>query len=210
MGERVASSLTSAAAVEGYLGVAFDESQVEQATALLPAADAAIQRYTDRAWLSPAIAGEVYTADGPILLLRQRPIVSVERVQAGWYMAPLVLLTAGSQYAIRDAGRGMLLLSPWWASRPNDRSYATIVCDYTPLATVPADVALAATMLVAAWLQPALTGDGNDTAPGAVMRTRVGDVEEQYGVSAAPTAAGSLPPGVVALLAPYRSALSFA
>lgn len=203
-------SLTTAAAVESYLGIAFDSDQLAAATLLLPAADAAIARYTERAWGSAPITGETYTADGPLLLLRQRPIVSVERVAAGWYMASLVTLTAGSQYAIRDAGRGLLLLSPWWASRPNDRPYATIVCDYTPLATVPADVALAATMLVAAWLQPALAGDGNDVAPGAVVRTKSGDVEEQYSVSAAPTAAGSLPPGVVALLAPYKNALAFA
>lgn len=203
-------NLTDTGSVERFLGITLTDAQATQATLLLPAADAAIARYTERAWLSAPIVGEVYTPDGPILALRQRPIVSVEQVAAGWYLAPPVALTAGSQYSIRDAGRGLLLLTPWWASRPNDRPYATVAVSYTPASTVPEDVALAATMLVANWLQPALAGDGNDTAPGAVAEEQIADVRVRYATATSVAPAGTLPPAVVALLAPYRAALAFA
>jgi len=85
--------------------------------------------------------------------------------------------------------------------------------DYTPASTVPADVALAATMLVAAWLQPSLEAAGSGAAPGPIVRTQVGDVSVQY-ASSAPAAAtagtSGWPPAVTALLAPYRAALGVA
>lgn len=206
-------SLTTVETVAAFLGLTFTPAQAEQAAALLPAADAAIAAYTDRAWLSPPLAGEAYTAEGPLLVLRQRPVASVEGVAAAWGNAPPRSLAVGTQYTVRDLGRGLVLLSPWWTGRPNDRAYATLQVDYTPASTVPADVALAATLLVAAWLQPSLEAAGSGAAPGPVVRTQVGDVSVQYASSApaaATAGAGGWPPAVTALLAPYRAALGVA
>jgi hypothetical protein len=194
------SSLTSVGAVANYLGVTFTVAQTAEATALLPAADAAIQTYCDRRWLSGAITNEVYLPEGPLLVLRQRPVASIEAITAAWYFAATpVTLTAGTDYLVRDLTRGLVLLTPWRTGRPTDRPYETLAVSYTPVATVPEDVALAATMLVAAWL-----GASTDGTTADIKRYSVG------GELSVERFDQRWPADALSLLAPYRSTLVFA
>lgn len=193
-------NLTSAGAVANYLGASFTVAQTAEATALLPAADAAIQAYCDRRWLSGAITNEVYIPEGPLLVLRQRPVASIDAMTASWYFAATpVTLTAGTDYQARDLARGLVLLTPWRSGRVTDRPYETVVVSYTPVSTVPDDVALAATMLVAAWL-----GTSTDGTTADIKRYSVGNelTVERFDQH--------WPADALSLLAPYRSALVFA
>lgn len=193
-------NLTSIAAVANYQGATFTPAQITEATALLPAADAAIQAYCDRRWLSGAITNEVYLPDGPLLVLRQRPVVSIEAMTASWYFAPTpVTLVAGTDYLLRDASRGVVLLTPWRTGRPTDRPYETLAVSYTPASTVPDDVALAATILVASWLGMSTDGTTADIKRYSVGQELSVERFDQH-----------WPADALSLLAPYRSALSFA
>jgi hypothetical protein len=214
--------LTTIDAVLAALGEAAATAPVAQLSALLPAADAAIQRYCGRQWLTGAIVGEAYEPEGDHLYLQQRPVASVEAVQGRRaYDATVTTLVLGTDYEVRDLARGLLVLNgsgarewpPQGAALPAlPRSrwslpYSYLTVSYTPAATVPADVALAATQLVAHWLTPTLHPEYQglkslSLAQGEIAMT-VADT------TATPGAAG-WPAPVLGLLAPYRAALTFA
>jgi hypothetical protein len=194
------SSLTSVGAVANYLGVTFTVAQTAEATALLPAADAAIQTYCDRRWLSGAITNEVYLPEGPLLVLRQRPVASIEAITASWYFAATpVTLTAGTDYLARDLGRGLVLLTPWRSGRVTDRPYETVAVSYTPVSTVPDDVTLAGPRLVADW--------GGPTTPGSTADIKRYSVGGELTVERFDQ---RWPADALSLLAPYRSTPVFA
>lgn len=150
----MAKGYTDAAQVAAYLGVTLTDDQDAQAAALVAPAEAWLDAYTGRAWLTGAVTGEVYTAPGALLQLRQWPVASIESITAtrqAYTDAETTTLTANSDYQARDLSRGLVWVAPWLF-------YDYLTVAYTPTATLPATIQQAATMLVAEWLRPALDG----------------------------------------------------
>lgn len=145
------------AAVAAFLGLTLTASQQSAADTLILAAGAYIDRETRRAWLVPPITGEQYPLVTPTVYLRSHPVASVQQVRTRTTAVGDLFYTAiaGVDYELFDPALGVLRFSSGY-SGPS--AYAFV--DYTPaLSTVPADIALAATLIVANNLTSAIVPD---------------------------------------------------
>lgn len=150
---------TDAAAVALHLGRTLTVDQEAQVDVLVPPAQRWIDKRANRSWeLTTPITGEAHTLYGPCLYLKQAPVASVEavRVRSLTPGATARTLTAGVDYELLDATDGLLLIGTYYTV-----DYRAGV-DYTPNVPLDERIALAATMLVAAWLRPALDGITGD------------------------------------------------
>lgn len=127
---------------------------------LLEAAENWIDRRTSRAWLGSTVTGEPHTLTGdqPLIWLRQAPVtalitVTARSLWAGSVVSPL----PSSAYELMDPARGKVLVS-------SSYYYSQLAVSYTTSAPVPADIQLAATLLVASWARPMI---GNAAASGS-------------------------------------------
>lgn len=181
---------TDADAVALHLNRTLTVDQEAQVDALVPAATAWIDARTNRSWdLTAPITGEAHTLYGPCLYLKQAPVASVEavRVRSLTPGATARTLTAGVDYELLDAATGLVLIGTYYAV-----DYRASV-DYTPNVPLDGRIALAATMLVAAWLTAALSG-----GRGSIKRRTLGDVTVEY--AAQPATAYGVPEDVAALV----------
>jgi hypothetical protein len=203
---------TDAQAVADYLGRDLTGLQFVQVDRLLPAADAWIAGYCGRAFgLSAAVTGERHTLYGPLLFLRNRPVASVQAVRSRpWGVAAVsTALVAAQTYELTDPGAGLLQVSSGYVGD-------VVEVDYTPGQTVPGDVAHAATLLVASWLQPTIEAEGvaGGASAQAVKSYTIGQELTVAYDTASAAAAGAqtagVPDDVLTLLAPYRRLLVFA
>jgi hypothetical protein len=140
--------------VARHLGVTFTPAQLQEAEAAVAAAEAWIDRRTGRAWLTGAIASETHWTNGAQhIYLRAAPVASVTSVTArsSMYDTPDTELVVAEDYELRSLENG-------WVYLVGGTSYDRVTVEYTPAAPVPEDIALAATMLAAHWLQPQLSG----------------------------------------------------
>lgn len=142
---------TDAARIANYLGVVLTGDQQTQAGVLAQAASDWIDGYKGRSWqaVSP-VTGEVQPVNGDRVYLAHRPVVAVTSVETrGNYIGAAYTPLAAGQYELLDADAGVLRLIGWG-------SYLARVA-YTHAASAPPPViALAATMIAASWLHPAL------------------------------------------------------
>jgi hypothetical protein len=94
-----------------------------------------------------------------------------------------ITLTADTDYEVRDLDSGWI-----WLWSPG--SYDRIRVSYTPVATVPADVALATAELVCHWLRPTLLpgslGAQSVQLPDLTVRFEAGDMPEAIETKLAP------------------------
>jgi hypothetical protein len=155
---------TDSDAIAAYLGVTFTTEQAAQADAVAAAVTTFVDKYTGRTWQTstPAV-GEVrpVVVPGPAdtfgavarCYLEHAPVVTVDavRLRGTTPNAEAAPLEDGS-YELVDAAHGVLLLPGygygawgWWYGRE-----ALAVVDYTYTDAVPADIALAATMVASA------------------------------------------------------------
>lgn len=141
----------------------------------LAAAEAWIDKYTGQTWGITSVVAEQQTFDGcstashhgynfnpilwaprngwgdPIVYLRTYPVAAVSAVRARYLNLSAVTYTlATADYELVDAAHGQLLVSTNWIGQ-------RLSIDYTVTVPVPADITLAATLLVAAWVQPMIT-----------------------------------------------------
>ncbi len=149
---------TTPAAIAAYLGVTFTP---EQATAAEQVADAVtlyVDRYTGRSWqaVSPAVR-EPHAIVPPVpdaaygpawVFLDRAPAVAVSAVSIRStlphaYETPL----DPNQYELVDPEHGTLALSTWYYGWYSE---GVALVDYTYADAVPADIALASTMIGAA------------------------------------------------------------
>lgn len=138
-------ALTSTATVKTYCGITGSGSDT-QIGVIVDAVDAAIKRYLGRQIESAAITGETHDGDGlsDYIVLSDYPVTAVASVTLSG-----VALASGDYSAESLTGRlfyrpGGSSYAPWPEGRRN------IVVTYTAgYATVPADLALAATMQAA-------------------------------------------------------------
>lgn len=142
--------------VADLLGVTLTAAQQAHADNLIEQAEAVIDGETGRAWLVGAQTDEAHYLDNLVgsvprreVFLRYAPVTSVAGItgRAG-LGATETALVANEDYEVRDLVAGLVvLMTGGW-----DR----LLVDYTPVASVPADIARACAELVGAWLQPHL------------------------------------------------------
>lgn len=136
--------------VENLLGETFTEKQQVQCDSLIEAAEKYLDEKTNRAWLTGAQTDEAHYIEGQNIFLKYVPITSVEDLtgRAGLGESE-TSLTVDVDYEVRDLNSGHIVLE-------NPGDYDRILVDYTPVATVPADIKQATIEIVAARLQPTL------------------------------------------------------
>jgi hypothetical protein len=186
-----AKGYTSRERVARYLGRTLTTEQMDQADALIASAEAWIDRRTHRAWLvASPIVDELHQLDGAVLYLKQRPVTSVSsvKVRSASVGATETALVAGTDYELLDPVNGVLSLGS-----STYLGYLAKVSYVHSGPPVPEDIALAATMLVATFLQPALDGVGAN-----VQSYRVG------GELQVTFTEDDLPKAVKGLVNPYR------
>lgn len=143
---------TTNADVAAYLGTTFTGAQPALCDAMIGAAEDFIDATTGRAWAVPAVVNELhYGIEGQILQTRQAPISAVTAISARSIYGGAEWALAGTDYEIADASRGIILLPLW-------PSYDRVSVSYTVVPTVDASIVLAAKMLAAFWMRPALEG----------------------------------------------------
>ena len=146
---------TDSDAIEAYLGATFTPEQATAADAVAAAVTAFIDRYTGRTWqtVSP-ITGELRRITPPlpggglgsaVVFLAHTPVLAVSAVsvRSAYPNDDETVLEVGA-YELRDAAHGVVALdgwSSWWCGDLH------AVVDYTYGDAVPADIALAATMI---------------------------------------------------------------
>jgi hypothetical protein len=153
---------TDAAAISAYLGVTLTPEQETQANNVALAVTSFIDRYVGRSWqgTSPVTAewlpiiaryDDGTTTTWPTVYLRQRPAIAVSAValRSGGPAATATPLDP-SQYELIDAPAGVLRLAPSGAGVDAYGQPVVALVDYTYADAVPADIALAATMMAAA------------------------------------------------------------
>lgn len=138
---------------------------------LIEAAEHWIEGRAGQVWQVAAITDEAYYGlAGPHLYLRSTPVVSVQTVKARAGVGAAEATLPAADWELRDTERGWLYIPAQGGSAAGDiitaggsdggggLPYDRIRVSYTPATTVPARIGLATAMLVAHWLQPALSG----------------------------------------------------
>lgn len=145
---------TTATLIAAYLGVTLTSPQQTQAGIAAQAASDWIDEYKGRSWqIASPVTDELHTMTGDRVYLNNRPVAAVSSVKTraaafvgfGW------TTLATGQYELLDATNGVLLIQGWSAS-----SQALVQASYTHTASVPSQIALAATIIAASLLGPTL------------------------------------------------------
>lgn len=145
---------TDATKIAAYLGVTLTSPQQTQAGIAAQAASDWIDEYKGRSWqIASPVTDELHTMTGDRVYLNNRPVAAVSSVKTraaafvgfGW------TTLATGQYELLDATNGVLLIQGWSAS-----SQALVQASYTHTASVPSQIALAATIIAASLLGPTL------------------------------------------------------
>lgn len=146
---------SSPSLVAEELGVTFTAGQTTQAEGLIEEAEAFVDRFTGRAWIttSPATETLVVPADGLVYLTR-RPVTAITSVSVrpATIGGASTALAASSSYELLDAATGLLAVSSGYHGYRVSVTYTHT----NDIAALPADIRRAATLLVAHWLTPRL------------------------------------------------------
>jgi hypothetical protein len=154
----VSKGYTTPAAVAAYLGRTLTtDQQALIINTLIPAVEEWIDGMAGRAWAATGSAAAEYVrVVGDEVSLASWPVLAVTSVTAysGVVGEAGDALVTGTDYELRNAARGLLVLDPGVAA------YRYLLVQYTyDYGALPSDLTLAATMIVADWLQPALNVD---------------------------------------------------
>lgn len=148
----MAKGYTTLAAVNAYLQRTLTPDQVEAMDFILEGVETFVDQKTGQTWGVSPIVGDVYVAANEPVTLRSSPVTTIQEVRAydNLGTTPQVLVP-NVDYRLIDPARGLL-----WVHGSFVVGYDYFQVDYTPSAVVPADVKLAATMIVAQFMAPAL------------------------------------------------------
>ena len=151
-------SYTNATNIANYLGVTLTAAQITQAGITAQAASDWIDQYKGRSWQDDgSVTDELHSPVGDKVYLNNRPVSAVSAVST---RQPIVgsdwSLLDSDEYELIDAQNGVLLISGWAAPG------LAVKASYTHSATsAPSTIALAATIIAAAWLAPTLAPQTN-------------------------------------------------
>lgn len=187
---------SSPAAVAALLGLTLTPAQEVVTAGLLATAEETVDFATGRAWLTGAVADEVYSPTGRHLYLVQRPLTSVESVKRRWeWDTTSHTLTPTTDYTA-DLPRGII----WFRDACTWGPDAQYLVSYTPGATVPASIAQATARLAGDAIGPLLSGVGSDVARLTVWH----QIDVTYRSQTPSERVGGITAEVQALLAPFR------
>jgi hypothetical protein len=185
---------TDATKIAAYLGVTLTAGQITQAGEMAAAATLWIERYVGKTWQGTSpITNEMHTILGDRVYLTHRPVsaVSAVKTRADYADADETTLSSG-QYELLDATNGVLLVQGWAPSG----GLALVTYTHT-MTTVPADVALAATMIASAWMGGAL-------APGTIGAESIAVGQNDINIKFSKER-GNVPAEALSILKAYRS-----
>jgi hypothetical protein len=198
----VAPRYSSSERVADHLGRDLSGALLSEADRKLLAAADWIDAHTGRTWGATASLTELHTITGPAIYLRKTPVGSVASVEVrGPAVGSPWVAQAASAYELMDATAGLLHLAPayagWWAR-----------VTYTPAqGAVPEHVHLAATLLAAHWLGPALVGEAGGTDAPVKSYALGQELNVTYDTAAASSSdavTAGVPDSVLALLDRHR------
>lgn len=157
--------------LELYLGRALTNAESDSATGACLGATAYIDKVLGRSWQSATITGEIQQARDGMIRLDQRPIATVTSVTTrGVYLgASSTVLTSPTGYELINAVEGQLLVNA------SDGDIVTV--SYTVSGGVPADIALAADIIAAAY---AVSGSAESGAARGIQKLKAGSAEITY------------------------------
>lgn len=166
---------TTTQQINDYLGQALTQEQLNHAEDLIEPAEEWLRQQFGVDYLPGAVSNEAYYhVTSPDLYLRKAPVTSVTSLTYRTYAGGTeTTITAATGWELRDAALGWVrLLDPSpTPGTPLDRLRAT----YTPVATVPAFVALATTIRVADLLGGG--GGGAAELPAGVKSVSFGELK---------------------------------
>lgn len=178
---------------------------VQMLEVLLEAAENWIDKRTSRGWLGTSVTSEPHTLSGEFALiwLRQAPVVAVTAVTARtlWTGSQVQALPT-TAYELMDPQRGKVLISSGYY-------HSQLAVSYTTSAPVPADIQLAATLLVAAWARPMIVGplsssSGGSMDPSMMIASGIKSYAIGQDLSVTFQDSGSGSPGAMTLAAPVE------
>lgn len=185
--------------VANYLGTTLTAAQQAQATSLVEHAEGFIDRHIDGHWGDGAVTAEEHRPLGEFLWLNKRPIASIQTITYRGYFGGTYTTVATADYEIESAAFGKVFLENW-------ASYNRVRVSYTPAAvsTLPREIELATTILVAYWLRSNLSGFDIS----GISSYRIGD-EIEVTFSTGQNIGGTsrnlaFPAEAIDLLAPHR------
>ena len=192
---------TSIARLQEFLDRQLTPSQAGAATRLMGAVEEWIDHRTDRRYWTAAgnppaqtVTGEAYVPDGALVYLRSRPVLSIQSVTSRPVGVGTVAtaLVAGVDYELTDGDSGLVTVTGAHAQH-------ILTFAYTIGGSMPDCVRVAATLLLAHWLRPALDADS------------FGNVSYRIGTEVSAVAAPhDIPPEVYQELAPVMRKMVFA
>jgi hypothetical protein len=172
----------SPADVMSFLGRTFTAEETAQCEALIERAEIDIDEETHRGWLVGAQTDERFYRPPYHIYLKYAPIDSVEAITGRSALGESeAALTVNVDYEVRDLAAGhIFLVTPG--------SYDRVLVDYTPTASVPADLVQATIEIVAArmqsHLQPGMYGLDSYSLPDLTVRFARSHVQEAMPPSA--------------------------
>jgi hypothetical protein len=183
---------TDSTKIANYLGVTLTAGQITQAGVTAQAASDWIDRYIGRSWQDASpVTDELHQFVRDRVYLAHRPVLTVTSMATREQIAGGDWTTLGAdEYELLDAANGVVLIQGWGTGGLTKTTYT-----YTT--TVPTPVGLAATMIAASWLGPALVG-----LPSGLESVALGqnDINVKFSSSAR-----DVPAEALTLLSSYRT-----
>lgn len=171
----MAKGYTTPEAIASQLGRTLTTEQVEYVnTLIIPATEQWIDDNTGHPYGESAVVAENLVMSGPYTWLSKAPVTSIEAVRVYyWNQQPSDMFTLDpNYYLLRDPSTGYFWLPSW-------RDFQHIEIDYTPNATIPDSVKLAAAMVAGVFMRTALHPETEwmtDYASGQDLRVKFRDI----------------------------------
>jgi hypothetical protein len=188
----------------------------------LAAAEAWIDKYTGQTWGITGVTAEQHTFDGssasvsyqgynlnpimwvprngwgdPLIYLRTYPVAAVSAVRARYLnLAAVTYTLVPADYELVDAAHGQLLVSTNWFGQ-------RLSIDYTVTVPIPADITLAATLLVTAWVSPMVNGTDSKALSGIKSYSIGQDLSVTFQDNASSSRTMAAPANVVEIVEQY-------
>lgn len=147
----LAKGYTTPAKVGQHLGRTLDGAQSIQVEAVIRAVEAWIDRKFGRAWNGASPSSETHVALGGRVWLNNYPVTAITQIRVHWTPLDDWRTLTVDEYQLVSTATGEVYLSV--------ADGYTVEVTYTHSGpVVPADVQLAATMIVGRWAQPSIGG----------------------------------------------------
>jgi hypothetical protein len=134
---------------------------------LLEAAENWIDIRTGRSWLEGTVTDEPHTLSGDFALvwLRRSPVTAITQVTGRTlWVGSTVTTLPSTGYELIDPLRGKVLISSGFYN-------SQLAISYTTNVPLPADIQLAATLLVASWARPMISTNGMPSTMGTNIQS---------------------------------------